>query len=291
MGIIMDIAVLSDIHGNYIALQQCIDYAKERGIDTYIFLGDYLGELAYPEKTMQMLYDLAGQNTCYFVKGNKEDYWLDYRAGGEKGWKEVDSTTGALLYVYQKLTEKDMDFFSRMKISDQVEIEGFQPLTICHGSPRGTKEKLLPDVETTFEIMKADECSYILCGHTHVQCVIEHGGKKVLNPGSVGVPLKSGGKSQFLILHSDGREWAEECISLDYDAGQVIRELHDCGLDRRAPYWCKISEYLLINGSPSHASVLMKAMQYCKEEQGYCIWPDVPEKYWQRAVEEMLPSK
>ena len=73
----MDIAVLSDIHGNDIALQRCIDYAKEQGIDTYIFLGDYLGELAYPQRTMKMLYDLARENTCYFVRGNKEDYWIN----------------------------------------------------------------------------------------------------------------------------------------------------------------------------------------------------------------------
>ena len=44
----LNIAVLSDIHGNYAALQKCLDYAVTIGIDTFIFLGDYLGELAYP---------------------------------------------------------------------------------------------------------------------------------------------------------------------------------------------------------------------------------------------------
>lgn len=287
----MNMAVLSDIHGNYVALKRCLDYAKEQGIDTYIFLGDYLGEMAYPQKTMNMLYDLAKQHTCYFVKGNREDYWIDYRVNGETGWKQVDSTTGSLYYTYHSLTEKDMDFFSHMKISDRVEIEGMQPLTICHGSPRNTKEKLLPDMENTYELMKSDASNYILCGHTHLQGVIEHGGKKVLNPGAVGVPLGSDGKIQFLILHSHGREWQEEFISLDYDVQQVIQDLHDSGLDRLAPCWCKVSEYLLIKGYPSHGSVLTRAMQYCEEEMGYCHWPEVPEKYWEKAVEEMLQER
>ncbi len=52
----MDIAVLADIHGNYIALDKCIKYAEKRNIDTFLFLGDYVGELAYPEKAMGMLF-------------------------------------------------------------------------------------------------------------------------------------------------------------------------------------------------------------------------------------------
>lgn len=284
----MNIAVLSDIHGNYIALERCLDYAKEQGIDTYIFLGDYLGELAYPRRTMEILYDLAEENTCYFVRGNKEDYWINYEACGEKGWKEVDSVTGSLYYTYHNLTKKDKDFFKQMKICGRVEIEGFQTLTICHGSPGNTREKLLPDNENTFELMKADTSDYILCGHTHVQCIIEHEGKKVLNPGAVGVPLESNGKAQFLILHSQGEEWLEECISLDYDVEQVIRQLHESGLDRMAPCWCKVTEHLLIAGKPSHGSVLARAMQYCEKELGHCQWPHVPEVCFERAVAEML---
>lgn len=46
----MKIVVLSDIHGNYVALQTCINFALNAGIETVIFLGDYVGELAYPQK-------------------------------------------------------------------------------------------------------------------------------------------------------------------------------------------------------------------------------------------------
>lgn len=78
----MRIAVLSDIHGNYIALQECIDYALNRGIDTFILLGDYVGELAYPQKTMEILYSLKQKYNCFFIKGNKEDYWMNYNLRG-----------------------------------------------------------------------------------------------------------------------------------------------------------------------------------------------------------------
>lgn len=81
----LHIAVLSDIHGNYTALQKCLDYAIHIGIDTFIFLGDYLGELAYPQKTMDILYSIKEKYTCFFIKGNKEDYWINYEKEKKAG--------------------------------------------------------------------------------------------------------------------------------------------------------------------------------------------------------------
>jgi len=40
------IAVLADIHSNHIALETCLKEAQKRGAQEYLFLGDYLGELA-----------------------------------------------------------------------------------------------------------------------------------------------------------------------------------------------------------------------------------------------------
>ena len=48
----MKIAVLSDIHGNFEALKACVSYALEKGVTTFWFLGDYLGEFAYPQRTI-----------------------------------------------------------------------------------------------------------------------------------------------------------------------------------------------------------------------------------------------
>lgn len=62
----MEIAVFSDIHGNYAAFERCIEYASSRNINTFIFLGDYLGEFPYPQKTMEMIYALKETHTCFF---------------------------------------------------------------------------------------------------------------------------------------------------------------------------------------------------------------------------------
>lgn len=284
----MKIAVLSDIHGNYIALQKCINYSLDKGIDTFIFLGDYVGELAYPQKTMEIIYFLKEKYNCFFIKGNKEDYWLNYQTNGEKGWNECDSTTGSLYYTYNNLTQKDLDFFEALSHKAELEFEGVPAITICHGSPQRVNEKLLPNNEKTIAIMEENVSSYILCGHSHVQGIIEHNEKLVLNAGSVGVSLHGDGKAQFMILEDAFQKWNYEFISLEYDVEKVIEELHISGLVKKAPAWCKVSEHLLRTGEISHGTVLAKAMEVCRNELGECNWPNVPEKYWDLAVREMI---
>ena len=51
----MRIAVMADIHSNHIALERCIEKAKELRAEKYIFLGDYIGELSCPKVTIDLL--------------------------------------------------------------------------------------------------------------------------------------------------------------------------------------------------------------------------------------------
>ena len=284
----MNIAVFSDIHGNYVALQAVIDYAINQGADTFVFLGDYVGELAYPQKTMEMLYSLREKYRCFFIRGNKEDYWLKYKAKGERGWKEFNSTTGALYYTYHNLKPRDLDFFMSLSYKEEIEFDGLPQITICHGSPQKVNEKLLPDSENTFVVMDNNVSDYILCGHTHVQGKIEHNGKKVLNPGAVGISHHCKGKAQFMMLRGASETWVYEFVSLEYDTEKVILDLYSSGLSEKAPYWCKVSENLLRTGEIAHGEVLERAMTLCKKKYGECSWPNIPEECWQGAVSEML---
>ena len=281
----MEIAVLSDIHGNYAALEKCVSYAIERGISKFIFLGDYLGELAYPQKTMKFLYLLKEKYRCWFIKGNKETYWLNYN----NAWKENDSTTGALYYTYHNLTQDDLSFFRQLTDKADFSLDTLPTITLCHGSPNKVNEKLKPDDENTFFVMDNNLADYILCGHTHKQCEIRHNGKILWNPGSVGMPLGSNGKAQFLILRSTiGLTWESELLSIDYDVDIIIEDLHTSGLYDKAPSWCIVSENVLRTGENSHGIVLDRAMSICQKKTGQCHWPDIPEECWQLAIKEIF---
>ena len=286
----MDIAILSDIHSNYTALRECMEYAISRGAGHFIFLGDYVGELAYPERTMELLYSYGEKYDCTFIRGNKEDYWIKRRREGGNNWKEYDSTTGALWYAYGRLTERDIDFFQGLPIARRVRFEGFPGLTLCHGSPGNVKEQLKKGTQRAGEVMEEAGDPCLLCGHTHLQFVYRHQGITLINPGSVGLSCQAGGLSQFVILHGEQGSWKEEFVTLDYDRPQAIRQLRESGLAERAPYWCRLTERALEGRLPEvpHGVFLNRVMELCHEDTGRWSWPDLPEKYWDMAWEEFF---
>ncbi len=284
----MEIAVFSDIHGNYAALEQCMEYALRRNINAFIFLGDYLGEFPYPQKTMEMIYALKEKYTCFFVRGNKEDYWISRRNDDNCKWKDGNLTVGAMQYCYENQTDRDIDFFQSLPVSQEIRFENSSGILACHGSPDRNNEKMLPGNDKTRQII--DECAYkyILCGHTHLQGIIEQGGKAALNPGAVGVSMHSCGKAQFMILHRNMQEWTPEFISIDYDKEGVIKEMQESGLEKAAPYWTQITKHLILTGEVSHGTVLARAMALCEKSKEKCSWYNIPNQYWEKAIAELL---
>lgn len=283
----MQLAVLSDIHSNHHALQACLAHAVQHGADAFLFLGDYVGELAYPQKTMELLYAFMEEHDCHFIRGNREDYWSEYEARGKTGWKDFDTTTGCLYYAYHNLTDRDLVFFQSLPLATEVSFPGLSPLLLCHGSPRRTNEQLWPEAENTLSILDDLSSDYLLCGHTHQQYKVQHRGKTLLNPGSVGM-THGCAKAQYMLLESVGDRWQETFIQLDYDVEATIREMHESGLSQRAPYWCLTTEHMLRGGSISHNHVLERAMQLCREDTSVCTFPEIPEGCWEQAARELL---
>lgn len=130
----------------------------------------------------------------------------------------------------------------------------------------GMSEPIKLENDDCFDIIEKCDGNIILCGHTHRRRTIKYGNKTVYNPGSVGAPLESSGKTQFMILHDEDGKWTEEFVDLEYDIGLAIRMLHDEKLDKYAPYWCRVTELLLRTGEISHGKVLRDVMEKCREE-------------------------
>ena len=91
-----------------------------------------------------------------------------------------------------------------------------------------------------------------------------------------------------MILYQNGEEWGHQFISLDYDKKKVIKEMEESGRWDAAPYWCRVTKYGMLAGDISHGTVLGRAMELCREETGKCDWYNIPEIYWEEAVQELL---
>lgn len=289
----MNIAVLSDIHGNHIALETCMEYLEKEEIDAYCFLGDYVGEFPGIRQVMDTLYDLQEKVPCHIIRGNKENYQLSGLGEGHPEWDAYPSTVGMIRYGSQQLSEADMSFLSSLPITECVHIEGMEDIRICHGSPREVREDIRAGRSKNEEIFAGVREKYILCGHTHKVTSAREYSKVIWNPGSVGLPLTRDGdaRTRFMILHSDNREWKPEFVGLEYDIRRTIQEMRENGLYEAAPFWTLGTESLLTGGTISHGKILLRAMELCEQETGKCIWPEIPEIYWEKAYGELIGSR
>ena len=281
----MDIAVFSDIHGNYSALQACIDYAVGRGITNFMLLGDYVTDCPSPQKTMEKIYVLKQYFNTYIIKGNREDYLLDYYKSGAGNWRK-GSASGALLYTYENLTQKDFDFFESLQSYGQFEMKGYPSFEYCHGSPGQINELLYREKRNTKKVLTHLKGNYLVHGHTHIQGTYVYRGKKAINPGSVGMPWYYDGKTQFCILHGSSKGWEEEYIQLEYNRKEIIRDFKSSDVSRYAPAWAAVSMHTIRTGVDLNQTVLLRAMRLCEQERGNVRWPNIPEKYWAIALKE-----
>lgn len=280
----MKLAVLADIHSNHYALETCIGHALKQKADEFLFLGDYISDCPYPQKTMQIIYEMKKNYKCYFIRGNREDYMLHHKKNPEEKWTYC-SASGSLLYTYENLTEEDFHFYEKIDIQGIYEKEGYPVFRYCHGSITSSKELLISENENLPSIMEALDVDLLISGHTHIQSAALYGKKKLIHPGSVGIPWYYGGKSQYMILHGTEKGWEEEFFQLEYDVEAVKKEFETSGLNGKSFYWAKLNKHALSTGNDYTTPCLKLVMKMCEEEEGNVNWPDIPEKYWKAAAE------
>lgn len=283
----MKIAVLGDIHSNHIALETCICHALDQGVDEFLFLGDYISDCPYPDKTMKVVYEMEEKYCCRFIRGNREDYMLNHRKHPEERWT-YSSASGNLLYTYENLTKRDLDFYERIDIQGIYEKEGYPSFRYCHGSLTSSNELLLPENENLDKIMSDLDVNLLISGHTHIQETVRFGNKRLIHPGSVGLPWYYEGKTQYMILHGTQKGWEEEFFQLTYDVDRVKKEFETSGIMQKAHYWARLALHTLYTGDDYSSPCLQLAIKLCKEAETTVIWPDIPEKYWEMAYREFI---
>ena len=279
----LNLAVIGDIHSNHVALETCIRHALDRNVDEFLFIGDYISDCPYPQKTMEIIYEMKKRHICHFIRGNREDYMLNHRKNPEERWT-YSSASGNLRYAYENLTDKDLDFFESMDIKGIYQKEDYPTFRYCHGSLTVSNELLMPDHENTKKMMSGLDVDLLIAGHTHIQDSSMYGNKKLIHPGSVGIPWYHDGKAQYAILHGTENGWEEEFFQLPYDVETIINEFEASGLAEKAHFWSKLNIHTLKTGDDYTSPCLQLAMKLCEEAEGSVTWPDIDEKYWKEAA-------
>ncbi len=239
------VAVMSDIHSNYHAFRRCYRDALQRGARGFVFLGDYVSDLAETEKTMELVHRIRRRYPTVCLRGNREGYMLDHESG--IGGFAPGSRSGSLLFTYDHLSKIDLDFFRSLKISDTIEINGVM-IDIAHSTMNNDRYYFDSEDGHAAEIFLGMKRAYMITGHSHKQYMLQSPGKTIINPGSVGIPHGGTKCSQYALLEiCDGNVTCALC-EVRYDIEEVIRSQFASGLVDAANYWAIGILYDIITG-------------------------------------------
>lgn len=279
------IIVISDIHSNHIALRSALDFVDEIKPDGIAFLGDYVTDCPYPQKTMKLLYEYKEKYPCWFVRGNREDYILNHHRNPNDGWC-YSSSTGALLYTYENLTEKDLDFFASMPPSCEIDIEGCPIITACHASPADTHEWIKGKNALLDKYTSKLKGDILLCGHTHKAEVCSCNNKTVIFCPSVGQPQDGAESTRITVLCcEDGHHWQYELLQLPFSPELLISEFAESGLIEKSRFF-SLGLFKAFYEKTDFALQFVRLAFEKARADGNEVANTLPEKYWRDAALE-----
>lgn len=234
----MKVAVISDIHGNWQALESVMADYQLAGCSRVLCLGDLA--MAGPQPRTVLDYIMNKTQNWTIIQGNTDKMIAEFNL---KMYDELSKTfpvmANALLDDVDIIEKDKKDFLAELPERKELMIEGVSVLMV-HGSPRRNNEDILPNMKISGiqEIISGELANLILCGHTHVPCGYQTlSAQTVLNVGSVGRPMTGSPKANYAIIDFDNGSFTVEHREVEYDyelAAEIIRQRQFEGADELA---------------------------------------------------------
>lgn len=231
----MKIAVLSDIHGNNLALEATLADIKMIGVDEYWILGDIV---ALGPDPLGVLEQLSVLPHCKFIRGNTDRYVVtgdrpppfpsDLGQDSEmiRVFAEV---AGTFAWTQGAITAAGwFDWLSQLPLELEIMLPDGTKCLCVHASPgnddgTGINKRLSDDeIHTLLNECPAD---LICVGHTHQQINRKVGKWYILNPGSISNPLPPILEASYAILEARRDGYKIEHRTVEYDREEIISQV------------------------------------------------------------------
>lgn len=186
----MRVLIVSDIHANWPALR-----AINEPFDLCLCLGDLVDYGPEPAPCV----DWVREHARFCVRGN-HDHGVaqDVTVQGVGGFRYLTSVTRPLSRA--RLDPERLRYLGRLPVTQQLQLNGRRILMV-HATPRDPMDEYGPPEEEFWARRLEDtDADLVLVGHTHCQYELMVGRRRVVNPGSVGLPRDGDPRAAYAIL-------------------------------------------------------------------------------------------
>lgn len=197
----MRVALISDIHGNEIALRAVLaDIARVR-VDEVVCLGDVATLGPRPRAVIEILRDSG----CACIMGNHDEFLLDPAL--LRTYCEQKPVMDAVEWCRSELCADHLEFVQGFERTRALRLADLATLLLFHGSPRSHMDDLLATTapDALDHLLAGEHATVMAGGHTHVQMLRQHRGTLLVNPGSVGLPFEEymAGRPPTVLAHAE----------------------------------------------------------------------------------------
>lgn len=223
----MKIAVISDIHGNYQALQATLDHVDRWRPDLVVVNGDVVNRGPRSLDCWALLSERQGAEGWLIVGGNHEEYvgkWLEEPADEDDPRFPIYRSS---YITFQQLGERANEI---IELPNQLELIGPEASTVrlTHGTMLGKDDGIAPDAPEAVLKRQISPAPDLFCtGHTHRPFVRQVNGTMVVNSGSAGTTFDGDPRISYAQLSWQQGSWQAEIVRLDYDRAQAQREFEE----------------------------------------------------------------
>jgi|SRR5579883_2026192 predicted phosphodiesterase len=221
----MRIAVISDIHGNQLALEAVLqDLERQPRCDQLVIAGDLCLNGPRPREVLQIVRGLR----CPVIQGNVDLETVTQAP--EKGEKKRNTVS----WTREEIGQEGVRYLAGLPFSYRVNNPGGRDLLIVHANPLNLEDALFPnaDDEILEKLLEGldERVGALAFGHLHIAYTRRWRGLLLADVASCGVPRDEDLRAAYGILTWQDGQWDAEIRRVPYDVQAVVKQIKSCGM-------------------------------------------------------------
>lgn len=221
----MRVAIISDIHGNKIALDTVLqDLARQPNIDKVVIAGDLCLNGPQPREVLETL-----QNLDYpVIQGNVDTEVVTEQP--KRGHKKQLT----IAWTREQIGPEGVAYLASLPFSHLVTNPDGSDLLVVHANPLNQDDAIFPTTpESKLEhfLRKVPMTVGALAfGHYHVTYTRRWQHLLLVDVGSCGLPRDEDQRAAYAILSWKDNAWEAEHRRVAYDIEATVEQLRQCGI-------------------------------------------------------------
>ncbi len=221
----MRIAILSDIHGNKIALDAVLqDLASKPIVDQIVIAGDLCLNGPCPRQVLDIIQELR----CPVIQGN-----VDMDVVSVTAKKNAKKHT-TIQWTREQIRQEGIDYLASLPTSYLVTNPEGSDLLVVHANPLNLEDGIFPTTpDDTLEHLLGGlkpTIGALAFGHYHVAYTRHWHHLLLCDVGSCGLPRDGDPRASYAILTWQDTLWQAEICRVEYDVNAVVQQLKNSGI-------------------------------------------------------------